>query len=392
MRSGMLTVGLSAWLLVQSGAGCGSGNAAGGGDGGARNTGPGDSSVDSTSEAGSSSGSPGSGGDSGGGSGGSSGGSGGSSGGSNGDASTDAGAHTDAGGAAGIALGVFVSDTQLGGTAPWTPSVIDAFTTMVGGKPTAWHWYEPFSTGFTQSNFDAVSSRGYTPILSWAPSDASDNPISDANVAAGDADTLIHAFAQKAAAWGKPFYLRLGWEMNLSSIGGWGVGAMGNTDADFVAMWKHAHDLFVQDGATNVRWFWCPSEIAATDPPLSTIYPGDAYVDVVGFDAYNWGTTQSWSSWRSLTQTYTLTYDAVAMLTSKPLIVGETGVVEQGGDKATWITQGFLTELQASFPRIIGVVYFDENAPPDWRVNTSTTSLAAFTSVVTSPVYQGHLP
>jgi hypothetical protein len=382
MRSGLLAVGLSAWLLAQSGAGCGGG----GGESGAQKTGPGDSSGDSTSEAGGSSGgSGGSGGDSGGGSGG-------SSGGSNGDASSDAGVRLDAGSAAAIALGVFVSDTQLGGTAPWTPSVIDAFTSMIGGKPTAWHWYEPFSTGFTQANFDAVSSRGYTPILSWAPSDASDDPISDANVAAGNVDTLIHAFAQKAAAWGKPFYLRLGWEMNLSSIGGWGVGAMGNTDADFVAMWKHAHDLFVQDGATNVRWFWCPSEISMTDPPLSTIYPGDAYVDVVGFDAYNWGTTQSWSSWQSLSQTYAATYDAVAMLTSKPLIVGETGSVEQGGDKATWITQGFLTDLQASFPRIIGVVYFNENAPPDWRVNTSTTSLAAFTSVITSPVYQGHLP
>jgi hypothetical protein len=304
----------------------------------------------------------------------------------------DASGKSDASSASGIALGVFVSDTTVGGNAPWTPSVIDNFTAQVGGKVSAWHWYEPFQTGFTQANFDAVDSRGFTPILSWAPSDANNMPVTDANVASGTVDSLLHAFAQKAAAWGKPFYLRLGWEMNLDSIGGWGVGANGNTGASFIAMWQHVHDVVVGDGATNIRWFWCPNQVGASDPPVSDVYPGDAYVDVVGFDAYNWGTTQSWSSWTSLLDTYQFTYNAVAALTSKPLIVGETGSVEQGGDKATWLSQGFLTDLPANFPRIIGVVYFDENAPPDWRVDTSTAALTAFKSVVASPLYGGKLP
>jgi beta-mannanase len=166
----------------------------------------------------------------------------------------------------------------------------------------------------------------------------------------------------------------------------------GNSAASFVAMWKHVHDIFVKEGATNVRWFWCPSEIAAGDATLPSFYPGDGYVDVVGFDAYNWGTTQWWSSWRSLVQTYQPTYDAISAMTRKPMVVGETGTVKQGGDKASWLTQGFLADLPAHFPRIIGVVYFDENAPPDWRVGTSSTSLAAFRQVVASPLYAGKLP
>jgi hypothetical protein len=309
-----------------------------------------------------------------------------------GDASVPDGSSSDGSSVRPLAFGVFVSDPMVGGNAPWTPAAIDGFTMLVGAKPTAWHWYEPFQTGFTQANFDAVTSRGFTPILSWAPSDATGAAISDAAVASGTVDGLLHAFATKAAAWGKPFYLRLGWEMNLSSIGGWGVGANGNTGADYIAMWKHVHDLVVQDGATAIRWFWCPSEIGANDPPLSNVYPGDAYVDFVGFDAYNWGTTQSWSNWRSLVDTYKATYAAVAALTSKPMIVGETGSAEQGGDKGMWMTQGFLTDLPAQFPRIIGVVYFDENAPPDWRVETSPGSLAAFKEVIGAARYQGTLP
>lgn len=284
-----------------------------------------------------------------------------------------------------IALGVFVADDALGGGAPWTPAVIDNYVSLIGGKPALWHWYEGFGTKFTKANFDAVSSRGYFPVLSWAPAKADYTDIGWDRVVAGDVDSLIHAFAQGAKTWGKPFILRLRWEMDLNFNG------TSNTPSSFVAMWKHAHDIFTQEGVTNVKWFWCSGETDTTVAP-SSYYPGDAYVDYIGFDAYNWGTTQSWSRWRSVTDTYRQAYDAVTKLSSKPLIVGETGSVEQGGDKAAWFT-ALITEVPKNFPRVVAVIYFNQNPPPtDWRVNTSPASLAAFKDVVASPVYRGTLP
>lgn len=205
----------------------------------------------------------------------------------------------------------------------------------------------------------------------------------------GIADSYVRQFASAAAAWGKPFYLRFAWEMN--NFGPWAVGQNGNTAADFVAMWQHVHDIFVQQGATNVRWYWCPNGVG--DPrqaSISSVYPGDNYVDVVGFDAYNWGTTQSWSSWGSLYSIYSPTYEELTALTNKPIIVGETASTEQGGSKAQWITQGFLTDLPAQFPRIIGLIWFDDGT--DWDVNSSASSLAAYQQAAASPIYRGTLP
>ena len=50
-----------------------------------------------------------------------------------------------------------------------------------------------------------------------------------------------------AANYEKPLYLRFAHEMN----GGWfpwGVGTNGNGPADYVAAWRHIHDIFEQKG------------------------------------------------------------------------------------------------------------------------------------------------
>ncbi len=47
------------------------------------------------------------------------------------------------------------------------------------------------------------------------------------------------------------------------------------------------------EGATNVDWVWSPNRDGSTAAALNTfttLYPGDAYVDYIGFSGYNWGT------------------------------------------------------------------------------------------------------
>jgi len=69
---------------------------------------------------------------------------------------------------------------------------------------------------------------------------------------------------------------------------------------DTSAAYRHAHDLFVADGGDHVVWVWCP---LVDDVPneswnhWTNYYPGDAYVDWVGLDAYNWGTSSSCCTW-----------------------------------------------------------------------------------------------
>jgi beta-mannanase len=192
----------------------------------------------------------------------------------------------------------------------------------------------------------------------------------------------LKSFAASTAAYKKTVYLRPAWEMNLAFDG------VHNTPASFVAMWRHVHDIFSAQGASNVRWYWCPNAPkSSAEVSWSTFYPGDAYVDVVGFDSYNWGTTQSWSSWQSMHTTFAAAYSRLNALTRKPIVVGETSSVEQGGNKAAWITAGF-ADIPVSFPRIAAVLWFDERRQPqDWRITSSKASLGAYSTVANSPAW-----
>lgn len=65
----------------------------------------------------------------------------------------------------------------------------------------------------------------------------------------------------------------------------WGVGGAKSAQIpDFIAAWRRFHGVFrgVQGGA-RFRFSWCPSEGASDPRPM---WPGDEYVDLVGYDVY----------------------------------------------------------------------------------------------------------
>jgi hypothetical protein len=92
-------------------------------------------------------------------------------------------------------------------------------------------------------------------------------------VAAGAQDNYIRSWAAAAKSWGQPLFLRYAWEMNAPWFS-WGSGANGTTGADYVAAWRHVHDIFQSVGATNVKWVWCPN-----------IDPGGKFADLADVSA-----------------------------------------------------------------------------------------------------------
>ncbi len=285
-----------------------------------------------------------------------------------------------------LALGAWIPGDES------DPSVVDSFASMVGVTPKVVSWYQDWedNPGFQVNAMNAYLSRGEMPIISWLPDGSSATPTFDRAVANGSYDSFINQWAMAAAAWGHPFYLRFAWEMN----GYWqpfSPGVSGNTTADYVAMWQHVHDLFVQDGATNARWVWSPNVEYYGSTPFASVYPGDAYVDYIGMSGFNDGHTDQYHWWTSLHDVFAQSYTDLTTMSAKPMIITETASTETGGDKAAWITQGFLTDIPVSFPRVRAVVWFDENKEQDWRVNSSAASLAAYQQVAASPLYQGQL-
>jgi hypothetical protein len=275
---------------------------------------------------------------------------------------------------------------------PTTVTGLQAFEKLVGRKVSIASYYQDFASG---PNFDAASATrlwndGATPMLAWEPEDVR-GPVTNqpayslATIIAGAHDQLITRWAREIARWRKPILLRFAPEMN-GNWNPWSPGVNGNLAGQYVRAWRHVHTLFVRAGASNVVWVWNPMINFTGSTPLANLYPGDAYVDVVGLDGYNWGTSQSWSAWQSPAQVFAATVAAVKRLTTRPILLCEVASSEKGGNKAAWVTNFF--GYLAATPAIRGFVWFEFNKETDWRVESSLSSERAFISALSRSNYR----
>src|SRR6266568_4361482 len=100
---------------------------------------------------------------------------------------------------------------------------------------------------------------------------------------------FYNPFTRAFKIFGCAIILSFGHEMN-----GWWYpwGAPRTSPADFIAAWRHIHDIFARQGVTNVIWSWDPSHQYGEPAPgkvgtlASDWYPGDNYVDWIGLDGY----------------------------------------------------------------------------------------------------------
>lgn len=268
------------------------------------------------------------------------------------------------------------------------------FERLTGKAVSVIDWSSPFSLSdcngycsFQAAQFSAVRNHGAIPFFSWNPGPGT-GAFSDAQIAAGAQDGYIAAWAQAAKQWGHPFFLRFAWEMNGAWFP-WGVGNNGTTAADYVAMWRHVHDVFASVGATNVTWVWCPNiDPYSHHAPMAGVYPGDEYVDWTCLDGYNGA-----NPWKSFSALFKSSYEAITgtIAPDKPMIVGETASTEASGSKAEWISDA-LGELPTAFPKIRGLLWFDkvESGPgthTDWPIESSTAASNAFAAAIQDPIY-----
>jgi hypothetical protein len=91
-------------------------------------------------------------------------------------------------------------------------------------------------------------------------------------------DEYVRRFAREAKASGIPIFLRYASEMN----GAW-VPWHGNPQ-QYVEKFRLVHDIMAEE-APNVAMVWSPNFSPADT--IDDYYPGDAYVDWVGFSLYN---------------------------------------------------------------------------------------------------------
>jgi hypothetical protein len=230
-------------------------------------------------------------------------------------------------------------------------------------------WGESLPT----SAMNLVVEQGGVPELTFEPwnytKGVNQPQFSDSVIASGTYDSYLIGLAKSAALWHARFLFRYGHEMNGTWYP-WAASVNGNTPASYVAAWRHVHQIFAQAGASNVVWVWCPNSDGPT--PVSEVFPGSAYVNVVGMDGYNWGTSNG--GWRTPTQIFSGLMSAIRIAApGEPMLINETGSAEAGGSKATWLSQLFsFVQAQSG---LAGVVhsYFGTL----WPLTTSPSALDA---------------
>jgi hypothetical protein len=265
-------------------------------------------------------------------------------------------------------------------------SGLTTFETDAGRKVSLYSYYNSFyySPDFDTAAADAVRARGAVPMITWEPWDprtgsANQPAYSLSALASGAHDAYLTRWAKEVKAWGQPLWLRFAHEMN-SDWYPWAASVNGNTAAQYVAAWRHVHDIFVREGATNVAWVWSPNVEFPGSTPLASLYPGDGYVDWLGVDGYNWGTSTSWGSWQTPTEVFGPTLASLRRLSSRPIVIGETASTEVGGSKAQYIQQFF--SMLGSNPDIRAFVWFNLNKETDWRIESSAAARQAFATGV----------
>ena len=283
---------------------------------------------------------------------------------------------------------VFVGIFREG--APKNMNHITQFEQQSGKKPAMVMWYQDWAQEFPKADAQNVIDYGAIPQIVWEPWYWGDKEkVKLKDIISGKWDNYIRSWAKVVKEWGQPLFLRVGHEFN---IGGYPWGIV-NNDKDpgvYIKAFRHVVDVFRSEKVTNVKWVWAPMNYSFPDEPWNDwvkAYPGDDYVDWVGFDGYNWGTTQSWSDWQAFKYLFReQVRKARKLWPGKPIMIAEFACAEQGGDKAAWIKEvpGY---LKTSMRDIDAIVWFDLKKETDWRINSSEKALAAFKASMKDPVF-----
>lgn len=311
----------------------------------------------------------------------------------------------------GCVVGMFISDS-MASFPKYGEEGIKACEKLIGHKIGSVLIYPNWEDSFPTRECRMIVNQGAIPHITWelfwpkityntAPVDSNGYKAMD-EVLAGKHDAYIKAFARQAKSFGNVVLVRFLHEFNGNWYmwGGKKNGAAKGGPAKVVAVWKYVVEKFREEGATNVKWVWCPhgpspdrSEESWNN--ISNYWPGNDYVDWFGLDAYNWYPKDPWGGTRpydSFESCFKNLYDSCTKLGNQPMMIAEFASGEfdyNGTKKADWIKDSF-TRLKTECPKIKIFTWFNIKKELDWRINSSPETYAAFLDAMKDPYFIGN--
>jgi len=244
-------------------------------------------------------------------------------------------------------LGVFSGWGELEDSI--TSSKIEEFEELVD-KGVA---FVPFSNFWGENyasdrQLNEIDHYGAIPMLRMMPwrnywESGYDSLYSLQRIIDGEFDSLLLAWADVIKGYKKPVMITFGVEMNgdwfpwsgVFQGGGRTEGYGDPTKPDgperYVDAYRHIVDLFRENGVTNAIWYFHVNHTSHPDESWNEIenyYPGDDYVDWVGFSLY--GKQYPDEEWLTFEEVMDPIYQTMTTLfPDKPLLIPEWGVREE---------------------------------------------------------------
>jgi hypothetical protein len=276
---------------------------------------------------------------------------------------------------------------------------VTALESSIGRGLGAVRVFDLWNTPFPDSTSRAHRDAGRTVLLSVKPKRSNGTLVSWRSIAdAAPGSTVygeITGWADKVASFGAPMYFTFHHEPEAAS------NTKHGTATDFKDAWRKVVSVFRERGVTNATFNWIMTDYSfwVQDRRTASLwYPGDAYVDALGADAYNWydcraGVVNSWKSLQQIIEPFRQFGQAHP---DKELLLPEFGSYEDPanpGRKAQWFRDAAALFATPGWEQFTGILYF--NAVTDtfpncrWFTDTSSSSHAAFSELANDPLYGG---
>ncbi len=221
----------------------------------------------------------------------------------------------------------------------------------LSGKSVA---FVPFSVfwgrGYVSlDNLQEISNYGAIPLLRFMPWgepywEAKYQPdYSLQKIIDGEFDEFLSQWADEIKTYGKPVMITFGPEMNGNWFPWSGIFQGGGTTTQygdpskpdgperFVDAFRHVISLFKNKGVTNAVWYFHPNYESHPQEDWNKIenyYPGDDYVDWLGFSLYGAQTEED--PWVDFEDVMDPIYNTLtSKFPNKPLMMCEWGVMER---------------------------------------------------------------
>ncbi len=187
--------------------------------------------------------------------------------------------------------------------------------------------------------------------------------------------------------------------------------------------YRHIIELFREEGADHITWFFAPDTINPNETWMkflpqdwnnpSNYYPGDDYIDWIGFTLY--GAGNDLHHWKIFSEELSKKAAQISNISNnKPIALLETGVIDLDADnlldwqkselatrmgqhtKSEWLEDTIETILDSNLLNIRAISYWNATwnsgaFTVDMRINSSAESLVTFRDLISNPRFISEL-